>query len=76
MSTVNSEEIRRFGEKLRRLRSQRGLTLKGLAEELGYKSHTYISEVENGKKLPTLKMVLQVARYFDVATDELLKDEL
>lgn len=52
------------------------MTLKGLAEELGYKSHTYISEVENGKKLPTLKMVLQVARYFDVATDELLKDEL
>ena len=48
----------------------------GLAEELGYKSHTYMSEVENGKKLPTVKMVLQVARYFGVTTDELLKDEL
>ena len=76
MSTANYEEIRRFGEKLRQLRSQRGLTLMGLAEELGYKSHTYMSEVENGKKLPTVKMVLQVARYFGVTTDELLKDEL
>ena len=76
MSIGESQEIQRFGEKLHRLRTQRGLTLKALAEELGYNTHTYISELEHGKKLPTAKLVLQVARYFDVTTDELLKDEL
>ncbi len=66
----------RFGEKLRALRSHRGLTLRDLANKLGYQTHSYLSEVESGKKIPTAELVLKVARAFDVTTDELLKDEL
>ena len=76
MSRAGSSEITRFGEKLRQLRIQQGLTLKELAEGLGYKTHAYISELESGKKLPTAGLVLRVARFFDVSTDQLLKDEL
>ena len=76
MSRAANSEITRFGEKLRRLRIQRGLTLKGLADVLGYKTHAYISELENGRKLPTVELVLRAARFFEVTTDELLKDEL
>jgi transcriptional regulator with XRE-family HTH domain len=68
--------IERFGEKLHALRSQRGITLKELAGELGLTSHSYISELEAGKKIPTAEFVLNVARLFQVTTDELLKDEL
>jgi transcriptional regulator with XRE-family HTH domain len=68
--------IRRFGEKLHTLRTRRGLTLKSLAQALGHAAHGYISELEAGKKLPSLDFVLRVARYFNVTTDELLKDEL
>jgi transcriptional regulator with XRE-family HTH domain len=39
-------------------------------------AHGYISELETGKKLPTVEMVLKAARLFDVTTDQLLKDEL
>lgn len=76
MSTVSNSDSKRFGEKLRFLRRHRGLTLKELADALGYKAHGHISELESGKKTPTVGFVLSVARFFGVTTDELLKDEL
>jgi transcriptional regulator with XRE-family HTH domain len=68
--------MQRFGEKLRSLRTGRRMTLKELACALGLTAHGYISEIEAGKKKPTADFVLKVARYFDVTTDQLLKDEL
>ena len=66
----------RFGEKLRILRTHHGLTLKGLASALGFKAHGYLSELESGKKVPTVGLVLGVARLFNVTTDELLEDKM
>jgi transcriptional regulator with XRE-family HTH domain len=68
--------MQRFGEKLHSLRIKKQLTLKELASALGLTSHGYISEIEAGKKKPTTEFVLNVARFFDVTTDSLLKDEL
>lgn len=68
--------MKKFGEKLRTLRIEHNLTLTQLAAALGYTTHSYLSEIEYGRKLPTAAFVLKVARYFDVTTDELLKDEL
>ncbi len=68
--------MKRFGEKLRNLRTNKVMTLKELAHALGLTAHGYISEIEAGKKKPTADFVLKVARYFKVTTDELLKDEL
>lgn len=69
-------ELARFGEKLRHLRSSRSLTLKQLAMELGYASHSYLDEIELGRKTPTAEFVIKVSNYFNVTTDSLLKDEL
>jgi transcriptional regulator with XRE-family HTH domain len=68
--------IKHFGQKLYSLRVSRGLTLKELAQALGYTAHGHISELEAGKKQPSLEFVLKTARFFDVTTDQLLKDEL
>lgn len=68
--------IKRFGEKLHILRTSRGLTLKELAHQLGHVAHGYISELEAGKKLPSVELTLSVAHLFGISTDELLKDEL
>ena len=65
-----------FGEKLKMLRKQKGITLKDLAVQLGFNSHSYFSELESGKKKPTVDAVLSVARFFQVSTDYLLKDEI
>lgn len=66
----------RFGQKLKSLRNQHKMTQTNLAEKLGYLSHSYLSDIEKGKKVPTVELVLSVSRLFDVSTDQLLKDEL
>ena len=68
--------MQRFGEKLKILRKAHHITLKQMAEYLGYTTHSYLSELESGQKVPTTQFVLNVARLFHVTTDELLKDEL
>lgn len=66
----------RFGVKLRVLRKQRGMTQQALAEVLGYSSHSYLSEVEKGRKDPSIPLVLAVADLFGVTTDQLLRDNI
>jgi transcriptional regulator with XRE-family HTH domain len=68
--------IQRFGEKLKALRLDRGLTLQQFAESLGYRAHGYISELESGKKTPTVEFVLSVSQLYNISIDELLKDDL
>jgi len=52
------------------------MTLKELAVALGHAAHGYISELESGKKTPTVEFVLSVSQLFGVTTDELLRDDL
>jgi transcriptional regulator with XRE-family HTH domain len=68
--------IQRFGEKLKALRLDRGLTLQQFAESLGYSAHGYLSELEAGKKTPTVEFVLNVSQLYNVSIDDLLKDDL
>jgi transcriptional regulator with XRE-family HTH domain len=68
--------IRRFGEKLRTLRIERGMTVRELTSVLGYTGYGYIHGIELGKNKPTADLVLRVALLFNVSTDQLLRDEL
>jgi transcriptional regulator with XRE-family HTH domain len=65
-----------FGEKLRILRTQRGMTMKELADVLDISAHSYISKLENGEKKPSVEMAIKISLIFDVSLDLLLKDEL
>lgn len=68
--------MQRFGEKLRILRKRRGMTLKELAHAIGHTTHSHVSELETGKRKPSLNLALRIARLFDVPLDQLVKDEL
>jgi transcriptional regulator with XRE-family HTH domain len=68
--------MKRFGEKLHTLRIHHGLTLSELAQQLGYQSHSYINEIEAGRKTPTTALVIKVADLFGVSTDALLRDKI
>lgn len=70
------EGFERFGDKLRALRKHHNVTLHWLATQLGYTTHSYISEIESGQKSPTVTFVLKVSYLFNVTTDQLLKDNL
>jgi transcriptional regulator with XRE-family HTH domain len=68
--------MERFGEKLRTLREQRGLTLRQLASMLGVRAHSQLANIETGKNKPTADLVLKIADLFQVTTDQLMRDEL
>ena len=68
--------MERFGEKLRILREKNDVSLRELANELGFSSHAHIGRIETGEKKPSAELVLKIARHFDVTTDHLMKDEL
>ena len=63
-----------FGEKLLRLRQQRGLSQEALARELDV-SRQAISRWELGEVAPDTANVLAVCRLFGVSADYLLRDE-
>jgi len=64
-----------FGIKLRSLRKYHNITLQYLAKTIGYATHSYISEIESGQKIPTVPFVMKISRLFNVTLDTLLKDE-
>jgi transcriptional regulator with XRE-family HTH domain len=68
--------MQRFGEKLRFLRNNRGMTLTDMAKYLGYRTHGYISEIEVGRKSPSVGFLLAVSDLFGIAIDELVKDDV
>ena len=65
-----------FGEKLRTLRLRHGMTQRELAAQLRYSNHSHITLVENGKRNPTVELVVKVANLFHVTTDQLVRDEV
>lgn len=66
--------IRRFGEKMRALRQQKGISQRRLAEELGFGDQAFIHRLETGEKRPNVEHVLRVSEYFGVSIDALVKD--
>ncbi len=59
-----------FGEKLRRMRKERKITLKQMAEALDVSS-AYLSALEHGKRgKPTWFLIQRIIAYFNVIWDE------
>lgn len=63
-----------FGERVRAMRAERGLTLKDMADALGVSS-AYLSALEHGKRgRPSWPLLQAIIQYFNVIWDE--ADEL
>lgn len=68
--------MQRFGEKLRALRKRHKMSQQQVATALGIKSNAFISEIETGKRKPSLEFVLSIAELFDVTPNHLLLDDV
>lgn len=63
------------GKQIQLLRQRHNLTQKELAEIIN-SSQNYLSDVETGKKRPSLDYYITIANYFKVSLDQLFADEL
>ena len=52
------------------------MTLKELAQLLGHTAHSHVSELETGKRKPSLDVAVTISHLFNVSVDRLVKDEL
>ena len=60
-----------FGERLKELRTEKGLSQKALAKQLGC-NQSMVSFWENGVNEPTENAIRKVALFFEVSADYLL----
>jgi transcriptional regulator with XRE-family HTH domain len=67
--------MKRFGEKLHHLRQQRELTLQQVSDLLEV-STTHVWNLENGRKMPNVALVIKISDIFGVTADQLIRDEL
>ena len=67
----------KIGEKIKALRKERNITQEKLAEYLNISCQA-VSKWENGTAAPDLQLIIPLANFFGVSTDELLgkKDEI
>ena len=63
-----------FGEILKKLRTDKGLTQDELAEKI-YVTRTAISKWESGRGFPNIESLKAISKYFSVSLDELLSGE-
>jgi transcriptional regulator with XRE-family HTH domain len=70
---VRHAEAEKFGSIVRRLREARAMTQEDLGE-LARISATYVGFVERGDSVPSLTIVLQIARALKVKPADLLRD--
>lgn len=60
-----------IGKEIKRLRTERGLYQSDLADALSV-SQSAVASWESGTRQPGLDIVIQIAQYFGVTTDEIL----
>ena len=58
-------------ERLLSLRQERGLSQKGLVQEMGLALNTYV-RYERGEREPTASVLVQIADFYSVSADYLL----
>jgi len=63
-----------FGQIIRMLREEKGLSQEDFAEVVGI-HRTYIGGIERGERNPTLTTIHKLAKALNVKSSELLKDE-
>ena len=60
-----------LGLRIKRLRTEKGLTQEKLAESLGI-SVEYVGKIERGKRTPSLDLVIAMSKFFHTSTDYIL----
>lgn len=63
-----------IGKKIKKVRTQKKITLEQMANETGFKME-YLKEIEDGEAIPPVGMILQISRAFQIDSEFFLKDQ-
>lgn len=63
---------KRLGENIKRIRTESGMTQADLCRKLDV-DRAYMSNIESGKKNPTLSTIERIAKALNVSIEELMK---
>ena len=66
----DKKEPFRFGEKLRKVRERKGLTLKVVAQQAGV-SESLVSQIERNKVSPAIDTLLSLADVLDISLNNI-----
>jgi len=67
-----SDDVKKLGENLKRIRIKKNITQVEIAKTLGV-DRSFVSNLENAKTNPTLATITSLAKALGVSTNELLK---
>lgn len=73
-AVTESENVFSIGKKIKKVRSERSLTLDQVANQTGF-STDYLKDLEAGRLIPPVGTLLQVARAMGIDSGFFLKDE-
>lgn len=74
MSTMSDQELyNHLGIKLKRLRQDKGLSLLALSLDIGI-SDTHLSDLENGKRAPSLSFLNTFLKYYGLSWASFFSD--
>ena len=65
-------EAQKLGQNLKRIRLSKDISQGDIARALNV-ARSFVSDIENGKRNPTLATIAKIAKAVGVATDALLK---
>ena len=76
MATKKKEiDFKKMGSRIKAFRADKGLTQEELAQVVDVEIH-HIANIENGRRTPSLKLLIYLADALDVSADDLLSDNL
>ena len=66
------KRVSTFAKRLKELREEKGLSLRGLSEEVENISYASISDWETKRYMPNVEAVIELAQFFEVTVGYLL----
>ena len=67
-------DLRKFGERLAKLREIKGVSAREMSLSIGL-SENYINKIENGKSLPSLGVFFEICDYLEISQKDFFDED-
>ena len=74
MAQKKKSEMETVGQKIKKVRSKKNITLEAMANDTGF-AIDYLKEIEAGKKIPPVGALLQIARALEIDSTFFLREQ-